>query len=138
MLRSAALQVAAVALAAPVVAMLWAAQTPPRGSAPAWDALLALLLIAPVAEEIVFRAGLQDWLQRRAWAGSPRVRTALAIGLSSLVFALCHALAHGSWPALAVVVPSLALGLVYQACGLGVAIGCHAWFNLCFVLAARG
>jgi membrane protease YdiL (CAAX protease family) len=130
--------VAAVVLAAPCVAALWAAQQPSHGPL-AWQALLVLLLIAPVAEECVFRAGLQDWLERRAGARlawSPRARAAAAIGLSSAVFALCHVAGQGSWWALATFVPSLVLGMLYRAGGLRLAIACHAWFNLCFVLAA--
>jgi len=130
--------VALVLLAAPCVAALWAGQRPSHGTL-AWPALLALLVVAPVAEEWVFRAGLQDWLERRAAARSawsPRSRAAAAIGCSSVVFALCHVAGQGTWWALATFVPSLALGMFYKAGGLRLAIAGHAWFNLCFVLAA--
>ena len=65
---------------------------------------LRLLLLSPVLEECVIRAGLQEWLMRR---GTPSVL------ISTTAFSLLH-LGSG-WPhALAVAAPGLALALLYQ------------------------
>lgn len=69
--------------------------------------LATLLLIAPLAEETLFRAGLQEALLRR---GRPRW---LANGLTAAAFALAHALAWGEIAAVAVAAPALALGACY-------------------------
>lgn len=122
----------ALALLAPAAALAWAGLLRAQGLAlpgpVGWDRLLLLLVLAPVLEETVFRAGLQEGLVRRGWCQR------WAIGLSSLVFAACHALVQG-WPALAVLLPSLVLGQVYGSSGLRAAMACHAWFNLCFLTA---
>jgi membrane protease YdiL (CAAX protease family) len=95
--------VGAVALGA--VAVLLAAG-PGAGVSPA--RLAMLLLIAPVLEETIFRAGLHESLLRRSWpAGRALVATAI-------VFALVHALLRSDLAALAVVLPALAIGLLYQ------------------------
>ena len=70
-------------------------------AAPDAAALVRLLLLAPVLEEWVVRAGLQEWLMRR---GGPAVRT---VGLSAAAFALLH-LGSG-WRAVLLV-----LALLYQ------------------------
>lgn len=124
----------AAVLLAPPLAVAWSAllraHGTPLAGLPAWDRLLVLVLLAPVLEEIVFRAGLQDWLVRRS--GS----TVGAIVATSAVFAAGHALAGQGWPGLAVFVPSLFLGATYAAAGLRASIACHAWFNLCLLAAA--
>lgn len=66
-----------------------------------------LLAVAPLAEELVFRGGLQEALLRRP------VAPWLANGATALAFALAHALASGSLQGLAVVVPALLLGHIY-------------------------
>ena len=72
-----------------------------------WPGAL-LLVLAPVVEELLFRAGLQEALLRRGsspWAAN---------GLATLAFALLHGVSR-SWPLAALVVlPSLLLGRVYQ------------------------
>jgi membrane protease YdiL (CAAX protease family) len=86
------------------------------GSAAALDAahgfgaerLLILLVIAPWAEEAVFRAGLQEALARHLrspWM--PVVLTAIAFGLA-------HALMRGDPAAFAVALPALAIGALYR------------------------
>jgi membrane protease YdiL (CAAX protease family) len=70
--------------------------------------LLLLLVLSPVLEELVARAGLQEWLMRRAAPDKawPVLASALAFGLLHL---------RSGWPhALAVTVPGLALALLYQ------------------------
>lgn len=76
----------------------------PQLQAPDAGVWLRLLLLSPVLEECVFRAGLQEWLIRR---DTPSVL------LSAGAFALLH-LGSG-WPhALAVAAPGLALALLYR------------------------
>ena len=67
-----------------------------------------LLVLAPLVEELVFRAGLQESLLRR-WR-SPRVANAL----TALVFALAHVLVRGEAAALAVGLPALLIGAAYE------------------------
>jgi len=82
-----------------------------------------LLLLAPLLEEWVVRAGLQEWLivaAARGSAASPTRRMpgmsiapALPVLASAAAFGLLH-LGSG-WPAaLAVTAPGLALALLYQ------------------------
>ncbi|WP_371764129.1 JDVT-CTERM system glutamic-type intramembrane protease [Massilia sp.] len=73
--------------------------------APDAAALARLLLLAPVLEEWVVRAGLQEWLIRRS-APVPVIWSAAA-------FALLHV--GAGWHAAALVLaPGLALALLYQ------------------------
>ncbi len=75
---------------------------------PSGQQLLLLLVLSPVLEEVVVRAGVQEWLMRRA----PQARGWPALA-SALVFGLLHV--RAGWPhALAVTVPGLALALLYQ------------------------
>ena len=67
-----------------------------------------LLVLAPLLEELVFRAGLHESLLRRL--RSPLVANAL----TALVFALAHVLVRGEGAAFAVVLPALLIGIVYQ------------------------
>lgn len=96
--------------------------------------LLFSLLIAPFAEELVFRAGVQTSLER--W---PTMRRRFAAGIdganlaTSLLFAGSHAFNRSPWLAAAVVLPSLLLGCVKQRYGsLAPCIVLHSWFNACF------
>jgi membrane protease YdiL (CAAX protease family) len=79
--------------------------------APTPGVCLRLLLLAPALEECVVRAGLQEWLMRRAArTGRHRAWPVLA---SAAAFGALH-LGSG-WPAaLAVLAPGLALALLYQ------------------------
>lgn len=89
---------------------------------------VVLLLLAPVAEEIVFRRGLQESLLARAPA-------AVANGLTALAFGAVHAFAHQSAAALAVVLPALAIGLLYQHTRrLTPCVVLHAGFNAVWLL----
>jgi membrane protease YdiL (CAAX protease family) len=77
--------------------------------APDAAALARLLLLAPVLEEWVVRAGLQEWLIRRT---DGRTRAA-PVALSAAAFALLHA--GSGWQAvLLVLAPGLVLALLYQ------------------------
>lgn len=83
--------------------------------------VLAALVVAPLAEEFLFRRVLQGWLETR-------VSPAAAIGLSSFVFAAAHA-GHGlAW------LPLLGLGgvlgcIVRHTGSIVPAILLHALFN---------
>lgn len=68
----------------------------------------ALLVFAPLAEEIVFRLGLHEALLRRGWAGWP------AGLLVALAFGLAHLALRGELQAVAVALPALAIGMAYQ------------------------
>lgn len=90
-----------------------------------------LLLIAPLAEEAVLRAGLHDALLRRALA------PALANLACALLFGLAHALLRGQAAGLAVALPALAIGAVYgRARSLPDAVLLHAAFNAVWLAAA--
>jgi membrane protease YdiL (CAAX protease family) len=69
------------------------------------------LFLAPITEEVILRAGLQETLlQRRlpAWA---------VILLCAAVFTLAHVLLRGpGWTSWAVLVPALLIGHVYNRC----------------------
>jgi membrane protease YdiL (CAAX protease family) len=78
--------------------------------------LFVMLLLAPLVEEVVFRRGLHAWALRhwgRAvahWLAWPsRVNLLVA-----LVFALAHLLRLSPLLALAVVLPSLVVGQIYE------------------------
>lgn len=92
------------------------------GDRPAFIALLLLaIVVAPVTEELLFRAGIFRWLRTRTLRG-------VALLLPAFLFALIH----GN---LAVLLPLLTLALVlalaYEHHGhVGVPILAHALFNL--------
>jgi membrane protease YdiL (CAAX protease family) len=90
--------------------------------------LVVLLVLAPVLEELVFRAGLQEGLLRRG------LYPLAANGAVTLVFALLHGLTR-SWPlALAVALPSLLLGRVYQVQRrVAPVVALHAAMNLAWL-----
>jgi membrane protease YdiL (CAAX protease family) len=96
--RSAAWALLPLAAAAAFAAAV-AGAVPPR--------VLVLLVLAPVIEEIVFRLGLQEALLRRG------LRPALTTVLTALVFAAAHVAVRGEIAAAAVVLPALALGVLY-------------------------
>jgi membrane protease YdiL (CAAX protease family) len=73
----------------------------------AWDHVVVLLLLSPLIEEAVFRAGLQEWLLRRGLAAN---RANLS---TALMFGGLHALVRLQWMAFAVALPALLLGSVY-------------------------
>lgn len=85
---------------------------------------LLMVGVAPLLEEVVFRAGLQDGLLRRG------VRAPVAVGLTAVAFAAAHALLRpGPW-ALATLLPAWVLGELYQRTRrLAPCIALHAVFN---------
>jgi membrane protease YdiL (CAAX protease family) len=90
--------------------------------------LAMLLLIGPLAEEAVFRAGLQEALLRRGViALSANLLTALAFGLA-------HAVARGDIAALAVVAPALLIGASYGRWRqLRLCVALHAALNAAWI-----
>lgn len=72
--------------------------------------LLVLLVLAPLLEEAVFRAGLHEALLRR-WAGHPALWANLA---TAAAFALAHAAVRADALAWAVALPAVLIGLLYQ------------------------
>jgi membrane protease YdiL (CAAX protease family) len=93
---------------------------------------MQLLWLAPLTEELVFRAGLQQQLQRAGQA------PAVAVMAPALGFALLHALSRSPMLGLAVFAPACALGLLYQRSqSLAACVAAHAAMNLAWLLAAR-
>lgn len=94
-------------------------------------ALATLLILAPLAEEIVFRAGLQEALLRHA------VSAWIANALTALAFAAAHlALRPGAAAALTVL-PALACGYLYeQRRQVAPCVALHSLFNVIWLLAA--
>ena len=83
-----------------------------------------MLVIAPVLEEWVFRAGLQEWLIRRAW------RVPVVIAVSAAAFAAAHAWVYPGWTWLLLLMPGAALALLYQRTrSVCWCIGAHSAMN---------
>jgi membrane protease YdiL (CAAX protease family) len=104
------------------------------GCAP--SALLTLLVVAPIAEETVFRLGLHNWLAAKL---SARVGClSLANVLVAVVFGSLHALHQGSALLLLTAAPALVFGWMWELSGrrLMVPVLLHAWYNLCIALAS--
>ena len=91
--------------------------------------LVALVLVAPLGEELLWRALLQRGLRTR-------LRAAFALPLAAALFSAAHLSAPHA-PALFVV--GLVFGLLYDRGSLALSFGCHAAFNaanLALLLAA--
>lgn len=78
---------------------------------PTWRQALLLLVVAPLLEETVFRAGAQEWLRRATR------RPVAAIALTAALFGLAHVAVRGELAAALVFVPALAIGFVYERTG---------------------
>lgn len=93
--------------------------------------LAALVVLAPVAEEAIFRAGLHEQLLR--WG----LMRGHANALTVLAFVLVHGLARSWALGLAVALPAWWIGRVYGARRrLRPCIAWHAGFNLVWVALA--
>ena len=102
-------------------ALLMAAAVSAGNGAPR---LLVLLVLAPLAEETIFRIGLDESLLRRG------VRASTACVLAAVAFALAHAFVRGDPAALVVAVPAVCIGLVYgRTRRLRDAVALHAAMN---------
>lgn len=120
------------ALLIPLTALAAAVAALPLVGPSAW-----WLCGAPLAEELVFRAGLQASLRRRLQSRlTDPAAAALAVLLAALAFAAAHAAAGspaGAWTLL----PGLALGAVYERTRrLAPCVLLHAAFNTFWL--ARG
>lgn len=109
----------------PLIALATAVAVLPLVGPHAW-----WLCGAPLAEELVFRAGLQSGLRRRLSSRLPDpVAAALAVLLAALAFAAAHA-AAGHLAGVWTLVPGLALGAVYERTGrLAPCVMLHAACN---------
>ncbi len=96
-----------------------------------WVTVLRLLLLGPVLEEWIIRAGLQQWLAGKV--GQAKWQQAGLVVLPALAFSLLHVRA-GHVSAALVFIPGLALGWLYawkkdwRICALA-----HGFFNLVFL-----
>ncbi len=91
--------------------------------------LLTLLVLAPLLEEAVFRAGLQEALSRR-WRAHP----CLVNAATASAFAVSHMVLRGDTHALLVAFPALVLGCVYQRTGrLRWCVALHAAMNVAWL-----
>ena len=111
-----------------------------RGMLPQSQALPAslatLLVLSPVVEEIVFRAGLQEALLRRAGTAAAR-RTWPANAITALAFATAHLLLRPGITAALTLLPALACGHLYaQRRQIAPCIALHALFNAAWLLGA--
>lgn len=121
------------AVGAPVVAWFVAKAGYGIAIASAWPDL-AVLALASVLEEIVFRGGLQPLLRRwRPLAATQPVSGANL--LTSVVFAAFHLWQHPALAALGVLPVSLLLGWVYERGGerLLPPVLLHLYFNAALV-----
>lgn len=98
--------------------------------------LLTLLVIAPVAEELVFRGAVQETLLRHL--NRRPVAGALAANvLTALAIAAVHAALRPDMLAWLTLLPSLLVGWVYQRQRrLAPCIALHALFNAAWLLRA--
>ncbi len=102
-----------------------------------WSALATSLLLAPVLEELVFRGGIQDVLDRTPW-GRLAVLGGVSVGnvLTSLLFSAAHLMMAPAWLAAAIFFPSLVFGRLKQLYpSLLPAMLVHAWYNACYLTA---
>jgi membrane protease YdiL (CAAX protease family) len=93
---------------------------------------LAWIALASVAEEIVFRGGLQQALLQRPAGRVAAGPVTVANAATSALFALVHLWQHPALAALAVLPVSLLLGWAYErsAQRLAPPIALHVYFNL--------
>ena len=103
----------------------------------AWQAL-GLLVLASIAEEIVFRGGLLRLLRRRAAGRAQWHSISAANALVSAVFSLAHLWNHPPLAALGMLPVSLVLGWAYERSGerLAAPILLHLYFNLALFAAS--
>ncbi len=95
--------------------------------------MAVLLVFAPLTEEAVFRAGLQEVLLRH------RIAPLAANGLTALTFGLLHAMLRADVAAMSVGLPALLIGAVYQRRRrLRDCIALHAAMNSLWLVWALG
>ena len=110
---------------------------------PAWPLarpaqFLALIVLYPVLEELVFRGLLQGALLRRGWGCLLAGPVSAANLVAALAFAAAHLLRGTPAWAAAVFLPGLVFGYFRERYGIGAAIVLHAFYNLGFIWLFRG
>jgi len=118
----------------------------PRSDAVLWIllAVLAPIIVAPVIEELFFRGlllrGLRAWGTGRGLTG--RMSTALAVGVSTVLFVLVHLLgAHSPKNALIIGIMTAGVGgaaalLAVRTGRLGPGLALHVTYNACVLIPA--
>ncbi len=102
-----------------------------------WATLVNLLLLAPVLEELVFRGGVQEALDRTPF-GRLYLAGGVSVGnvLASALFSVAHLLVDPPWLAASVFFPSLVFGRLKQVYpSLLPAMLVHTWYNVCYLAA---
>lgn len=88
------------------------------------------VLLYPILEEIVFRAGLQHLLQKRLTSASVLYGVSQANVLTSILFAAAHLVRHSTPTAALVFLPSLVFGYFYDRYGRVLpCIVLHGFYN---------
>lgn len=95
--------------------------------------MLMMVVVWPVIEEIVFRAGVQESLAQ--WSSSRLGLFTLANIVTATLFCLLHLWRHPPAWALATFFPALVFGLFYERHRTLLApIGLHALYNLAYLV----
>jgi membrane protease YdiL (CAAX protease family) len=109
-------------------ALVWLLGHTPAVTAPA-SVVWLLVVIAPVLEETVFRAGLHESLLRTL--GQRAERLVIANVLTALLFAAAHVINRGDALSLLTFFPALLIGAAYQRHRrLLPCIAMHGFFNV--------
>ena len=124
-------------LAAGAAVPLWVGWLMVTGHQPDWSwpgrqpaRFTVLVLLYPVAEELVFRGGLQGWLLERPLGQRRLVGLSGANWLTSLVFTGLHFFGHPPLAAASVIVPSLVFGHFRDRHGSVISpIALHVFYN---------
>ncbi|NJD37023.1 MAG: JDVT-CTERM system CAAX-type protease [Geobacter sp.] len=125
-------QAALFAVAAPPVALagVTSGLLPPSASIPLWY----LLLAAPFWEEAFFRGVLQQRMLDHPWGSRRCAGLGLSNWLTGCFFVLVH-LPFQGWRALAIILPALALGRLFeQTRQILPCVLMHSWFNLSWLM----
>lgn len=106
-------------------------------AAPGWPAdlpwrFLALVVLYPVLEELVFRGWLQGALLRLGWGKRVAGPVSAANFVAALAFAAAHLLRTTPAWAAAVILPGLVFGGFRERHGLSAAIVLHVFYNAGF------
>jgi len=125
----------ALALLAGVVFWLVLSRLGATGPLLGLAALLSLILLQPLIEELLFRGLLQGWLIAQSWGRRPFAGFTLANWTVSLLFTALHLINHPPLWAAGVLLPSLLYGYfrdrhdsVYPAIAL------HVFYNAGYFL----
>jgi membrane protease YdiL (CAAX protease family) len=109
-------------------ALVWLLGHPPVVTPPG-SVVWLLVVLAPVLEETVFRAGVHESLLRTL--GQRAERLVIANVLTALLFAAGHVINRGDAQSLLTFFPALVIGAAYQRHRqLAPCIAMHAFFNV--------